>query len=406
MKTFMMVVASGLSLPMISGALAAQPAIDLAPLTTPSVRVHVSTTGEETSDDVIQHQSGTDYQSRRVQEVAHPPLILWNHEPAGTVAEIIVSPEGQIEYVVARYRHELYLLPMTAVRQAPVSGSLQVLLTPLEFQRLPRFFAHRWPAFNSRAFRDKLHAQFVASLDHSDAALISGRGLGMTTPADAGRPSNDTASPLQSGAERPSLNLQTPTEPMSGDAGTAVMVAPEPIAPVTPPADSMDNAASNNAAPQVNVFSGTAPTSGVRSLLFNPAPRFGNAVPNTAAGGVVVPGRVNGQGNALPGGAVGNPGFAPGGGTSTVRSPQAPPTIIGQPGGIVVPNAGTNNATGTGATNRFPAAAPRTGSGAPSAGNTAPANAGTGTPGGAPIGPSASPSSGSGGNAAAGPSPQ
>ena len=95
MKSLTVLGTWGLSFPLIAGALAAEsPAIDLAPLTAPSVRVHVSTTGGDEPAGGFRAESGTDYQSRRVRDVAHPPLILLRHEPAGAVAEIIVNPQA------------------------------------------------------------------------------------------------------------------------------------------------------------------------------------------------------------------------------------------------------------------------------------------------------------------------
>lgn len=316
---------------------------------------------------------------RRSDNVAQLPIYLTNGETAGQVSEVVLTAAGELAYVVVHYRHQDYFVPPRFLQPGRVGGTLELRLQPGQMEAIPKFWSHRWPSLSDPALPIEIESHFAfATRSSQDSTQDSAAGLSTNIPGQqalrSGQvrrpgPGNSSSHPLSSRGDsgtvagpRPSLDLGTSLAAPGAAVQSAVnplLIETPAMAPAETPGATLANQADNetNGATGLSANGGAlvVPTTGagVAAGRNIPAAEVGaNLNPLNAAlfggrGGLGATGGTTstGVGNSLPaiafpGNTAGSATTTSGGGTSQVRSPQANPTIIGQPGVI-----GTNGGT-------------------------------------------------------------
>lgn len=125
---------------------------------------------------------------RKVSTVMKSKVIIQDDEPAGQVVDFVFSDGGCIEYIVASYEDEYYVIPYSAATVRYGQSIVFVDITPNQFQNVQFFGANNWPDFYATGYRNRVFDTFgVTSIRNDVDVNVRGRGDRARDRADDAR---------------------------------------------------------------------------------------------------------------------------------------------------------------------------------------------------------------------------
>jgi hypothetical protein len=120
------------------------------------VRVSSSSTSDGGAGGVI---SG---QPQLLSDLLDAQVLLQDDNARGDITDLVLSPRGSILYAVATHNGRNYLIPYRGMRFNAADQTVQVNLTPEQFQNVQFFEGRNLPDVNSFAVRRQIMSLFVA----------------------------------------------------------------------------------------------------------------------------------------------------------------------------------------------------------------------------------------------------
>lgn len=127
---------------------------------------------------------------RRVTTVMKSKVIIQDDEPAGQVVDFVFSDGGCIEYIVASYEDEYYVIPYSAATMRYGQNIVFVDITPTQFRDVQFFGANNWPDFYASAYRQQVFTAFGVNAIRND---VDGNGRGRDNRGRDGDRARDRA---------------------------------------------------------------------------------------------------------------------------------------------------------------------------------------------------------------------
>lgn len=124
-------------------------------------------------------RSGGGTTVRKMSQVMKSKVIIQDDEPAGQVVDFVISDGGCIDYVVASYEDEYYVIPYSASVVRYDQNVVFVDISPSQFRNVQFFAANDWPDFYAADFRRNVFSTFGVNSFRGDADVdVDGRGRG------------------------------------------------------------------------------------------------------------------------------------------------------------------------------------------------------------------------------------
>lgn len=123
--------------------------------------------------DEVRETTTTKTTKREVQRVStlmDSKILIQNDKNVGKVADFVFSDSGCVEYVVASYEDQYYVIPYSA---AEVRYSDQVVFVDIDqaqFDKIEYFSSNNWPDLYSSSYRDTVFANFNVTSIRVDAS--------------------------------------------------------------------------------------------------------------------------------------------------------------------------------------------------------------------------------------------
>jgi hypothetical protein len=111
---------------------------------------------------------GADGQVRRLSQVMKYKILIQDDKPAGQVVDFVLSDGGCIDYMVATYEDQYYVIPYSAAQVRYDDSVVFVDLAPARFEQVQFFAADNWPNFYAPAYQKQVFTSFGVDVIRRD----------------------------------------------------------------------------------------------------------------------------------------------------------------------------------------------------------------------------------------------
>jgi len=145
----------------------------------------------------------------RVSNILKTKVVIQDNKPAGEVVDFVYNDGGCIEYYVASYDNQMYVIPFIAVQMRPNERVVFVDMAPAQFQNIAFFQSSRWPNVFAPQYQQQVYRSFNVNVNSAgnvrnrttfrQGADINARDRDNVNVGDRDRNANDRNAP---GADR------------------------------------------------------------------------------------------------------------------------------------------------------------------------------------------------------------
>lgn len=160
--------------------------------------------------------------SVRLSTVMNAKVLIQDDQAAGQVIDIVMSPSGCIDYLVASHDEQYYVIPYSAVAFRGRNRAIFVDITPTQFRGVSFFTGTEWPDFYATNYQKNVLKIFGVNSIRNDR------------PQTLLKPNLEGEPILQRDSGRPDVGVResTPTDRIKGDSAP---VSRDKNAPITKP---------------------------------------------------------------------------------------------------------------------------------------------------------------------------
>jgi hypothetical protein len=94
----------------------------------------------------------------KLSKVMKSKVLIQKDEPAGQIVDIVISDDGCVNYYVASYEDEYYVIPYSAITWR--DSVVFVDITPAQFKKIEFFSSNNWPDLTSTTFQKTVFSTF------------------------------------------------------------------------------------------------------------------------------------------------------------------------------------------------------------------------------------------------------
>ena len=137
-------------------------------------------------------------------------VLIQEDRPAGTIVDVVLTDGGCVEYFVASYDNQFYVVPYAATQVRYADQVIFLDIAPAQFQKVTFFSGNRWPDLYAPAFRTQLYSFYGVTAPRIDVDVNVNRNNRNRADND---PNADPATP----APRKTLKPELPDTPSTTD---------------------------------------------------------------------------------------------------------------------------------------------------------------------------------------------
>lgn len=106
------------------------------------------------------NQQGQTYTPYRAKQILGAAVSLTGGEKVGTVDDIVLSEDGQVEYLIVSDNNRLSTVPWQAAKFDPNTRTAALEITTDKYRTAPRFDANTYPEFYTPAYRSQVYGYY------------------------------------------------------------------------------------------------------------------------------------------------------------------------------------------------------------------------------------------------------
>jgi hypothetical protein len=104
--------------------------------------------------------AGGDVEVRRISNILKTKVVIQDNKPAGEIVDVVYNDGGCIDYYVASYNNQMYVVPFDVVQYRAQDRVVFVDIAPTAFQQVQFFSSNQWPNLYAPAFRNQVFSTF------------------------------------------------------------------------------------------------------------------------------------------------------------------------------------------------------------------------------------------------------
>jgi len=104
--------------------------------------------------------AAADVQVRRISDIMKSKVVIQDNQPAGEIVDVVYNDGGCIDYFVAAYDNQQYVVPFEAVQYRAADRIAFIDIAPAQFRQVSFFAPNRFPNINAPNFRNQVFASF------------------------------------------------------------------------------------------------------------------------------------------------------------------------------------------------------------------------------------------------------
>lgn len=104
--------------------------------------------------------AGASVKTTRLSAIMKSKILIQDDQPAGTVTDVVLSDSGCVDYVVASYEDQYYVIPYSAVTYRAANQVVFVDIAPAQFRRVQFFTGNNWPDFYASSYQQSVFSVF------------------------------------------------------------------------------------------------------------------------------------------------------------------------------------------------------------------------------------------------------
>lgn len=99
---------------------------------------------------------GTAVKTTRLSALMKSKILIQDDQSAGVVTDVVLSDSGCVDYVVATYEDQYYVIPYSAVTYRAADQVVFVDVTPVQFRKVQFFTGNNWPDFYASNYQQNV----------------------------------------------------------------------------------------------------------------------------------------------------------------------------------------------------------------------------------------------------------
>jgi hypothetical protein len=104
--------------------------------------------------------AGASVKTTRLSAIMKSKILIQDDQSAGTVTDVVLSDSGCVDYVVASYEDQYYVIPYSAVNYRAADQVVFVDIAPAQFRRVQFFTGNNWPDFYASNYQQTVFSVF------------------------------------------------------------------------------------------------------------------------------------------------------------------------------------------------------------------------------------------------------
>ena len=97
----------------------------------------------------------------KLSNVMKSKVLIQSDEPGGQIVDVVINDGGCVDYYVASYEDEYYVIPYSAITWR--DNSVFVDITPAQFKKIEFFSSNNWPDLTATSFQRQVFSTFGVS---------------------------------------------------------------------------------------------------------------------------------------------------------------------------------------------------------------------------------------------------
>lgn len=111
--------------------------------------------------------AGASVTTTRLSTLMNAKILIQDDQAAGMVTDIVLSDSGCVDYVVATYNNQYYVIPYSAVTFRKADRIVYIDIAPTQFKRVTFFTGNNWPDFYATTYQQTVFNIFgVTNIRH------------------------------------------------------------------------------------------------------------------------------------------------------------------------------------------------------------------------------------------------
>jgi len=145
---------------------------------------------ERSSTTTTTTRSGSKTEIQKISTIMKSKVLIQDDQNAGKVVDFVLSDGGCLDYIVASYEDDYYVIPFSAATLRYDDSVVFVDISRSTFRNLQFFSSNNWPDLHARSFQDKVFSSFNVSSTRREGQTTFKRETG-TDRTDADRKDRD-----------------------------------------------------------------------------------------------------------------------------------------------------------------------------------------------------------------------
>jgi hypothetical protein len=104
--------------------------------------------------------AGASVRVTKLSSLMNSKILIQDDQAVGTVADIVLSDSGCVDYVVASYDNQQYVIPYSAVQYRNADRIVYIDITPAQFRKVQFFTGNQWPDFYASSYQQNVFSVF------------------------------------------------------------------------------------------------------------------------------------------------------------------------------------------------------------------------------------------------------
>lgn len=112
----------------------------------------------------------------RISTILKTKVVIQDDKPAGEIVDVVYAEGGCIEYYVASYDNQMYVIPFDAAQVRSADRVVFVDLAPTQFRDVAFFTGNNWPDFFAPRYQQQVFTTFNINVRNGSRNRTPGRG--------------------------------------------------------------------------------------------------------------------------------------------------------------------------------------------------------------------------------------
>lgn len=117
--------------------------------------------------------SAEDVKIQKISALMKSKVLIQEDAERGKIVDVVISDGGCVDYVVASYEDEYYVVPYSAVELRPANSVVYVDISPAQFREVHFFSGNSWPDLYASDFRQQVFTTFNVSNFRSNSTTVN-----------------------------------------------------------------------------------------------------------------------------------------------------------------------------------------------------------------------------------------